>query len=535
MLFYALSWTPSILPRPWYFQGVIGAVGATAGYAVGVLIGWLVALACEWGKLRVSLAPRGLTALRWIGWAYVALTGLAFPLWSLRWQRATARMVEEPPPGFFEVIGGTAVAALVIVIFGFIWRGIMRLTQWTTARLTRRINKRAAQVTAAVIVLLLCVAFIQFAIVRGTLAAASWGSNLFDSQTPEGAIQPTSPLRSGSPDSLVTWDSLAREGKWFVSRGPNAARIEEVTGKPAKEPIRAYSSLGNLSVDEVSDRVVAELDRTHAWERKAILVNTSTGRGNVNEWSTTAFEFLMGGDCAAVATQYSSMPSAFLLFSHRVAPADASESLIGKIVDRIQALPADARPKLYLSAESLGAFGSNQAFTDATHLLDSVDGALWMGTPEFTDIRGHFTKERDAGSTAMLPVVDAGRQVRFAGTPDQITHDQFGRPLGAWKQPRILYFQHASDPVVWWEPELLWRPPEWLDGDRDGPATLMRWYPFTTFWQVTIDMAVSRNVPFTHGHNYHASDVVPCWTHILDADPALQQRVIDAVTADVGP
>lgn len=535
LLCYATAWTPSLLPRSWYFQGIIGAVSAVFGYAIGIALGWLIAATCEWASLRLALNARALRALRWVGWVYVALTTLAFPLWSLRWQRATARMVDARPPGILEVIGGTLVAIAVFWLFVAMWRGIVKLINVTSRRLTSRIHERTAKITATILVFVLIVVGIDQGLVRGVMAAASWGSDLFDSQTPRGVGQPSSPLRSGSPASSITWDSLAREGKVFVSHGPDAARIREVTGRDATEPIRVYSSLNDTSMDGAVDRILTELDRTRAWERKAILINTSTGRGNVNEWSTTAFEYLMGGDCAAVSMQYSSMPSAFLLFGHQELPVQASTKLIHAILDRVRQLPTESRPKIYLSAESLGAYGSNEAFDGASDLLAGVDGAMWMGTPAFTRIRSEFTDRRSAGSTPMNPVIDDGRQVRFAGDAAELATDQFGRALAPWEKPRILYLQHPSDPVVWWDTSLLWRNPTWLQEPRQGPAALMSWYPFITFWQVTMDMAVSRDVPGGFGHNYHASDVVPAWAGVLDADPALVGPVTQAVLDDVGP
>ncbi|MGB3895867.1 MAG: alpha/beta-hydrolase N-terminal domain-containing protein, partial [Mycolicibacter sinensis] len=41
-LFFCLSLTPSLLPRDWVFQGLIGGINAAFGYGLGVLIGALV-------------------------------------------------------------------------------------------------------------------------------------------------------------------------------------------------------------------------------------------------------------------------------------------------------------------------------------------------------------------------------------------------------------------------------------------------------------------------------------------------------------
>jgi uncharacterized membrane protein len=38
-LFFCLSLTPSLVPREWLFQGLIGGVNAAFGYGLGVVLG----------------------------------------------------------------------------------------------------------------------------------------------------------------------------------------------------------------------------------------------------------------------------------------------------------------------------------------------------------------------------------------------------------------------------------------------------------------------------------------------------------------
>ena len=47
-----------------------------------------------------------------------------------------------------------------------------------------------------------------------------------------------------------------------------------------------------------------------------------------------------------------------------------------------------------------------------------------------------------------------------------------------WEGTRVLYLQHASDPVVWWSPHLFLRKPDWLKEPPGFDRTrAMRWYP----------------------------------------------------------
>ena len=65
-----------------------------------------------------------------------------------------------------------------------------------------------------------------------------------------------------------------------------------------------------------------------------------------------------------------------------------------------------------------------------------------------------------------------------------------------WAAPHVLYLQHATDPVVWWNPSLLWSQPDWLKEPRGrglSPHTL--WFPVTTWAQVTVDLFVGTCSP----------------------------------------
>jgi uncharacterized membrane protein len=181
--------------------------------------------------------------------------------------------------------------------------------------------------------------------------------------------------------------------------------------------------------------------------------------------------------------------------------------------DRWSALPADERPRLLLFAESLGSLFAEEVFTDIEDLRAHVDGALLTGPTSANRIRAELTAARDPGSTEVLPVYQGGRAVRFASFPSDLEH-----PPGPWPQPRVVYLQNPSDPVTWWSPDLLLSEPDWLVEPRGYdilPA--MRWYPFVTFCQVTLDLALAEDAPVGHGHRFRRAGVA-AWVAI--APPA---------------
>ena len=101
--------------------------------------------------------------------------------------------------------------------------------------------------------------------------------------TPEGIVQPTSALRSGSPASLVPWDSLGREGRKFVATGPTSEQIAAFTGKPAMSPIRAYAGLESAdTAEQRAQLAVDDLQRAGGFQRGTLVVATTTGSGWVD-------------------------------------------------------------------------------------------------------------------------------------------------------------------------------------------------------------------------------------------------------------
>ena len=62
--------------------------------------------------------------------------------------------------------------------------------------------------------------------------------------------------------------------------------------------------------------LLAELDRTGAWARRALIIVPTTGTGWVNRPAVRAVETMFNGDTAIVATQYS-LPAQLDLVRHR--------------------------------------------------------------------------------------------------------------------------------------------------------------------------------------------------------------------------
>jgi len=357
--------TPSLLPRPWYFQGLIGGISALIFYAIGVLVASVWRVAVRWSGLEVSVRPaaRRVLFLLWV--ALVMLGALTYPLLNLSWHRDVTSYVGQPTPGPLYPVLSVATAVAVLGVFVLVFRLVAGLAHWLTPRISRRVVRLAtARVIAAVVTVLIVGGVVDQIIVRGFLAAAQQQADTVNARKPSGLTEPTSGLRSGGPGSVVPWATIGADGTTFVSSGPTAAQITAATGDAAQEPIRIFAPIeAGRSLEQTRDLALAELDRTKGLDRKAVLVVTSTSTGFVNERAVESFEYLLRGDTAIVTIQYSTLPSALGLLVARDQPPAAGKLLFDAVAGRVKARPAGKRPKLYVGGESLGAYGSNGAFS----------------------------------------------------------------------------------------------------------------------------------------------------------------------------
>jgi uncharacterized membrane protein len=534
--FYVASITPSLIPRGWMMQGVVSGLSLAWGYGVGLAIGWCWRRVRDAIDLRVSADRTWSRRLRNAGWALVWLIVVWTWVASLEWQRDTARAVGKAAPGKLAPLLGLVCTVAVFALVLGIARGLRWLVRRSSGLAQRFLRPWVATAIAAALIGTLLLVLTNSVVYRRAMGYVQDKATALNSRTPEGRVPPSSSLRSGGPGSAESWSSLGRNGQAFVADGSSAATIAAATGKPAQEPIRVYAGLsGGRSVGQVADAVVAELRRTGAFDRSVVALMTTTGRGWVDEWSASSIEYLTGGDSAIAGMQYSYLPSPVALLSDRKTPADAGRALLTRVEAELALRPADDRPRLLLGGESLGAYGGQAAFRDAADMLSRVDGAVWVGTPNFTPVARGLAVGRQRGSPEIAPVVGDGDHIRFATSPADLTRDVYGRAYGPWLTPRVAYVQHASDPIPWWSADVLIDEPDWMHEDAGTDAAPMRWTSFATFWQLTADMMVAGSTPAGHGHTYR-QELVPAWAGVLGFDPGGDwSRVTRAIERDFRP
>lgn len=497
-LFVWESMRPTLLPRPWLFQGVITGISAAIGYGVGALGSVLVA---QVRNRRGTTGPLPTQRVRPFAWAALGATTLVgAALWP-GWQDAQRELVEMDGVARASALPVLLVAVVVVLLFLAIGRllghGIVLLDRW----LARRVPRLVAHAMTAATGLVLVVLFVTDVIVDPVISVANASFGTLDDTTEEGIVQPTAPEISGSPDSLAPWDTLGFQGRSFVGRTSTLEELEATAapGVDVVQPIRAY--VGLQTADEVDERAalaLEELERTGAFDRSVLVIATVTGTGWINPVAAEALEHLHHGDTAIVGMQYSYLPSWISFIVDKDKAAAAGRALIGAVQERWAELPEDDRPLLVAFGESLGSFGSEHAFVEddaaasVARITDLVDRALWIGPTGSNPIRSQLIAGRQPGSPAWLPEVDEA--VTFVNTRTQL--EEPGSAV-------VLYRQHPSDPVGWWEPATLWREPAWLEGERgyDIPDRA-QWFPFVTWLQTTFDLIEGFSAPAGYGHNY---------------------------------
>lgn len=529
MLWIALS--PSLLPRAWWMTAVNVGVSLAFGYVVGDLLGRLVGWFARRTDLVLRINARSDWGLR-TGWQLL-LVVVSAGVWAygVRQQQVIADLIGVPSGGHLSQLLGLLAGMVIFAVLLLAGRAVVQLWRGVRHLVRPVIPHVVVPVVAAALVLGALWLVSDQVIYRRGMNWALGNAQQLNAQPPEGREVPTEPERSGGPGSFEAWESLGRDGQAFVADGPRAADIEAATGEAAREPVRVYAGKEEHDgVEEAADAAAAELVRAGGLDRSVVLVSTSTGTGFVQEWSVQALEFLTAGDVATVSVQYSYFPSALAYLSDRTTPPEAGRALFDRVEALVLALPEDERPLLLVSGESLGSFGGQGAFDSADDMLARVDGAVWTGTPRFSPLWSSLTEQRREGSPEIAPVVDNGRHVRFATRPEELVHDFYGGPYVEWEEPRIVYGQHASDPIIWWSPALLWAEPDWLREQvgRDlSPA--LDWAAWVTFWQLATDMPLSVEVPPGHGHEYK-DEMVPLWAGVLGMDPTADySHIVDGI------
>ncbi len=509
-LFFIASLTPSLVPRDTAVQAALSGLSLTAGYAIGLILSAL------WRRLEFPRLP--VPRLRRVQVAVAGLCALAVSvaLWRASdWQNGLRVLMDMPP---VETVRPFSIAAGALGLFlVLLW--FARLVRLATAGLSRRLERVLPGPQALLVaVVLTAVLFWNIGngvLVRGALTLADRAYAALDGVFEEASPRPTDQRKTGAPGSLLDWEDLGRQGRAMVAAGPSRVLIERVTGVPAREPLRVYVGLNSADDPQTrAELVLAELQRIDAFSRGTLVIATPTGTGWVDPAGQAALEYLLHGDVATVSVQYSYVASWLALLFDMEYGVETARAVFAEVYGYWQELDPGDRPALYLNGLSLGSLNSDLSHDLHQVVGDPFDGALWVGPPFGSPTWGEVTRNRNPGTPFWLPSYRDGSAVRF--------RNQTGLQSEAraeWGGFRILYLQHASDAVTFFDPQAAWRRPAWMEPPR-GPdvSEQFRWLPVVTFLQLGIDIMTAVKPPDGFGHSYAFASYVDAWAELLEPE-----------------
>jgi uncharacterized membrane protein len=519
-LLFCLSLTPSLLPRDWLFQGLIGGLNAAIGYGIGVFSERLLRRFVLRRRKWWPPSKRVLFALKAVIVAGSATATVAMLIPAAAWQRQVSAAIGIEGPNTLGYLRTLIIAVLVGGVCVAMARVLLDVIKTMARFFIRRwrLHDEVALFIGTAIVVVLAITLVNGVLIRGFLAGANRVFQPQNTTTRVGVVQPVQSERSGSPTSFAPWETLGFQGRNFVATGPDADELTELNGTPAKEPVRVYVGLQTADTDEQRMAVLlSELERTGAFDRKLLVIVPTTGTGWINPVAARSLEMMYNGDTALVGSQYSYLPSWISFLGDRQKSTESGRMMIDAIHERWERLPPDRRPKLVLYGESLGSMAGQGAFDWLPDIAAmGFSSVLWVGPPNASPLWKGLTVRRDPGTPEVEPRYDNGRTVRFSQATD--VAEIAGDTSAPWDGTRVLFLQHPSDPIVWWSEDLLFNRPDWLrePPGRDRTAS-MRWYPIVTFWQVAADMTNAGSVPAGHGHNY-GKYILDGWAAVAPPD-----------------
>ncbi len=506
-MFFAAALWPSLLPRDPALLGVIGGVTAAIGYQIGTLLGWL------WRFLELPQATGSFgRILRRTALVLSAAIAVYALIRAADWQNDVRRAFGIDP---VEAADRVTLAAVALGVFVGLW-----VLFGLFGALRRRIDRgltRVAPRRVRIVLGFALAAWAFWAVIDGVLLRRGFEVADASFEAADAFIAPDEPApaeagRSGGPGSLLDWDELGRWGRSFVSTAPTAQGIAEFAGPGAMEPVRVY--VGRRAADTAqarADLALEELIRQGGFERSVLVVVVPVGSGWMDPGAHDTLEYMLGGDVATVAVQYSYLTSVLSLWAHPEYGVDQARALFNRVYAHWTALPRDARPKLYVHGLSQGAFNSQATLPVLDLLADPIDGAMWAGSPFFSAYWRRVREDRVAGSPAWRPRFGNGSLVR--------TLNQAGGPVevaAPWGPIRLVFLNYGSDPIVVFNPASAWFPPDWMAPPRaPDVAPELRWFPVVTTFQLGLDMAISVGTP-GFGHDYVARDYIDAWALLLD-------------------
>jgi uncharacterized membrane protein len=502
-LFFAISLSPSLLPRPYELQGLLSGFALASGYGVGIIL----ALIWQYAELP-NFTGKTKSAIQ-LATMLICIGANAFALvYANTWQNDLRVLMGQAPDASANYIIMALIAIVLAAILLFFSRLCNRAYLFVSKRLNRIIPPRIANVLSVAIVFTVLISLANDLVVQNFMNAMDDLYSISDAKSDYGVAMPDDPLASGSPASLIAWDTLGREGQNFVTNGPKQSDLSAFFNEEVSNPLRVY--VGLRSTKTVKDRAKLALDeliRVGGFERSKLIIATPTGTGWHDPSAVDPLEYLHRGDTAIVTMQYSYLPSWLTLLVDPTCSKVSANALYDAIYGYWTMLPKGSRPDLYIYGLSLGSLGAETSINLPDLIKDPIQGGVLAGPPFPSSVAPELSRDRKEGSPQWLPVIQDSSLVRYTAQ-----NNALDIPGATWGPMRFVYIQYASDPMVFFSMDLYRREPDWLKGKRGHDVSSeLSWYPIVTFLQILFDLPMADRVPKGNAHNYSASSYIDAW------------------------
>ncbi len=508
-LFLSASLSPSLLPRPFAVQGLVSGISFAVGYGFGV-----TGLAL-WNFLQLPILQRHHARRLKIAAGVLCAVIAIYYLWQAsHWQNAVRALMGMEEYAGLRPLAVGPIALLAFAILLTLARLFLHTFRFLSRRLENHLPPRITQVVGIAFSVWLFWATIDGVLVGFLMRTADQSFQQLDAVIEPDIPRPSRPAQTGSAESLMTWQLLGRQGRRFVSNSPDAEDLTRFFGRPLAAAVRVYVGLNSAQSPEQRARLaLEELKRAGGFERSVLVLVTPTGTGWVDWASQGPLEYLLRGDVATVAVQYSYLNSPLALLTQGAYGVENARAVFLEIYGYWRTLPADSRPRLFLHGLSLGSLNSDLSFDLLDIIDDPFDGAFWVGPPFRHASWQRTTRDREPGTPAWLPRYRNGAVVRFMNQTNGLDDG-----YDTWNDFRIVFLQYASDPITFFDPRIAWREPDWMRTPR-GPdvSPQLRWFPVVTMLQLAADMIVGA-VPRGFGHEYAATDYIDAWLALAEPE-----------------
>lgn len=507
-LFFAISLSPSLLPRPFVLQGLLSGFALASGYGVGIIL----TLIWHYAELP-NLTGKTKFAVH-LGTTVVCIGANTFALvYANTWQNDLRMLMGLTPDARANHIKMALIAIVLAIMLLFFSRLCKRVYLFVSKRLNRIIPPRIANVLSVTIVFAVLILLANDLVVQNLLNSMDDIYSVSDAKTDYGVAMPDDPLASGSSASLISWNTLGRTGQNFVANGTKQSDLSTFLNEETSKPLRVY--VGLRSAKTVKDRAKLALDelvRVGGFERSKLIIATPTGTGWHDPSAVDPLEYLHRGDTAIVTMQYSYLPSWLTLLVDPTRSKVSANALYDAIYGYWTMLPKDSRPNLYIYGLSLGSLGAETSINLPDLIRDPIQGGVLAGPPFPSSVAPQLTRDRKEGSPQWLPVIQDSSLVRYTAQSNALDI-----PGATWGPMRFVYIQYASDPMVFFSTDLYRREPDWLKSDRGHDVSpVLRWYPIVTFLQILFDLPMADRIPKGNAHNYSASSYIDAWIAVTE-------------------